>query len=111
MDEVKERRVSIQMRFEWTVALLFGLSVFDASATDFGLRFGIIEEVNPWMNYIYLKSIFAFYFIKIVLPISLLAIHSFSARSRIVQHLLFLSITLYGVIACMHLFWLVVHFR
>ncbi|MDW0110243.1 DUF5658 family protein [Sporosarcina aquimarina] len=110
VDEVKEQRVPIQIRFEWKLVLLILLSVFDAGTTDFGLRFGLIDEANPLMSYVYSYSIFAFYFIKLGLPFSLVAFHSFVAHSRVIHRLLSFCIILYAGIAVLHLYWLLAYF-
>ncbi|WP_025786282.1 DUF5658 family protein [Sporosarcina sp. D27] len=90
--------------------LLLGLSLVDALATDFGLRFELIEEANPMMDYVYESSVIGFYFVKLVLPISLFTLQSVVARSRFVQRLLQLTIGLYVVISGLHVFWFVLQF-
>ncbi|MCM3757617.1 DUF5658 family protein [Sporosarcina aquimarina] len=90
--------------------ILVSLSIFDALATDFGLRFELIEEANPMMEYVYKRSIIGFYFVKLGLPMSLFRIQSAVAHSRFVQRLLQFTIGLYAMISGLHVFWLVLQF-
>ncbi|MGN7410244.1 MULTISPECIES: DUF5658 family protein [unclassified Sporosarcina] len=90
--------------------VLLGLSIFDAFATDFGLRFELIVEANLMMDYVYESSVIGFYFVKLSLPISLFTLQSVVARSRFVQRLLQFTIGLYAVISGLHVFWLVLQF-
>lgn len=90
--------------------VLLGLSLIDAFATDFGLRFELIEEANAMMEYVYESSVIGFYFVKIGLPISLFPLQSVVTRSSFVQRLLQFTIALYALIFGLHVFWLVLQF-
>lgn len=110
MQNLKMLKSSFSIGTTRLLWVLLGLSLFDAFATDFGLRFELIEEANPLMEHVYESSVIGFYFLKLGLPISLFRIQSVVARSRFMQRLLQFTIGLYAVIFGLHVFWLVLQF-
>lgn len=85
--------------------LLFAIS--DAIFTDMGLRYNHIEEANPFMLFLYDKSILSFYVVKIALPLLLMY---FIAKIEIKPFfivLFFSTLLLYFFVFFIHLFWLV----
>lgn len=109
MQNAKRMDKAISPRSNQILYVLLAMSVFDALATDFGLRFDLLEEANPLVAYIYEESPFCFYTLKIGLPLSLFPIQSAVGCSRIVERLLQLSVVLYTIIFGLHIFWIVLH--
>ena len=110
MQNVEMLKSSVSVGSNRILWVLLGLALFDAIATDFGLRFELIKEANPMMDYVYESSAIGFYFVKLGLPISLFTLQSVVARSRFVQRLLQFTIGLYAVISGLHVFWIVLQF-
>lgn len=110
MQNLKMLKSSVSVGTNRMLWVLLGLSIFDAFATDFGLRFELIVEANLMMDYVYESSVIGFYFVKLGLPISLFTLQSVVVRSRFVQRLLQFTIGLYAVIFGLHVFWLVLQF-
>ncbi|REB06428.1 hypothetical protein DVB69_12020 [Sporosarcina sp. BI001-red] len=111
MEDVKRIEGFISVGSNRLLWLLLGMSLFDALATDFGLRFELIEEANPVMDYVYEYSVLGFYFVKVVFPLVLFTFQPVVARSRIVQRLLQFTVGLYAVLSGFHVFWIWLHLR
>ena len=110
MQRLQKRKGSVLFSTKHLLLLLLSLSVFDAFATDFGLRLELIKEANPMVGFVYGSSIFLFYLMKIGFPISLFALQPAVDRSRIVQRLLQFTIGLYAVAVGVHIFWMMLQF-
>ncbi len=110
MQRVQKRIGTFLFSTKQLLLMLLSLSVFDAIVTDFGLRLELIKEANPMADFVYGRSIFLFYSMKIGFPISLFALQPAVDRSRIVQWLLQFTIGLYAVVVGVHIFWMMLQF-
>ncbi|MGG0644870.1 DUF5658 family protein [Sporosarcina gallistercoris] len=111
MQEIKriENPFSVGMnRLLW---MLLGMSIFDALATDFGLRSGFIEEANPIIATVYEQTVYGFYFLKLGFPFSLFTLQSVLAHSNLVKTLLQFTVGLYGIISGIHVFWILLYLQ
>lgn len=111
MQDVKRIEASVIVGSNRLLWVLLGFSIFDALATDFGLRSDLIEEANPLIKYVYDRNIFEYYFVKLGFPLSLFTLQSVLARSPIVHKLLQFTVGLYSIISMLHIGWLTLHFR
>lgn len=83
------------------------LSLFDAAATDLGIRMQAIDEWNPFAGWLYEKDVALFYGVKLILPLLLLILlrqDGFNGSRRI-GRLLGIAVVAYGAVACYHLGW------
>ena len=87
--------------------LLLCLSCIDAIFTDLGLRQGLIQEANPITRYIYDTDVFLFYLLKFCLPLLLLYLVTVVAPRFYLRFLVALSLLLYVLVICTHIFWIV----
>ncbi|WOV83343.1 DUF5658 family protein [Sporosarcina jeotgali] len=110
MQRVQKKNGTFLFSMKQLLLMLLSLSVFDAFATDFGLRLELIKEANPMASFVYGSSIFLFYLMKIGFPISLFALEPAVDRSRIVRWLLQFTIGLYAVAVGVHIFWMMLQF-
>lgn len=82
------------------------LSLFDAAATDVGIRLQLVREGNPFAGAIYETNIALFYAFKLLLPlVLLLLLRRLDERSFVHKGVLFAT-GLYGCVALYHLFWM-----
>jgi hypothetical protein len=93
----------------WDVKpLLFGLLFLcfaDAAFTDIGLRFQIIEELNPLVRSIYEWDVIAYYSMKLILPLLLIIIY-YRTRTRVwINPLILVTALLYFIVNIYHLLW------
>ncbi|XID96198.1 DUF5658 family protein [Paenibacillaceae bacterium WGS1546] len=87
------------------------LSLFDAAATDAGIRMQAIGEWNPLAGWLYEKDVALFYGVKLVMPLLLLILLRRMRRndlngSRRIGRLLGIAVVAYGAVACYHLGWI-----
>ncbi|PID16163.1 hypothetical protein CSV63_05870 [Sporosarcina sp. P34] len=87
--------------------LLACLCLLDAIFTDYGLRFGLIEEANLLVSFLYEQSIPLFYVVKLGLPLLLLYIVTVSSSGIIVRISLTTALFIYIAVLFMHIFWLI----
>ncbi|QTD41475.1 DUF5658 family protein [Sporosarcina sp. Te-1] len=87
--------------------LLLCLSMMDAIFTDLGLRQGLIEEFNPIMRTIYEMNIALFYFVKFILPLSLLFLVTKMTHLFYLRIMLLTALLLYVIIIAYHICWIV----
>lgn len=88
--------------------LLACLCLLDAVFTDYGLRTGHIEEANLFVTFMYDKSIFLFYAVKLGLPLLLLYMLTIQSSGVVVRITLTTALFLYIAVLFIHIFWLVV---
>ncbi len=86
--------------------LLLVLSVFDAIATDAGIRLHAIQEANPFAALLYETDPALFYGYKIVLP-SLLLLMGGRTSSILLSRLILFAAAVYALLAAYHLAWIV----
>ncbi|MGU3472613.1 DUF5658 family protein [Paenibacillus sp. D51F] len=86
--------------------LLLVLSVFDAIATDAGIRLHAIQEANPFAALLYETHPALFYGYKIVLP-SLLLLMGGRTSSILLSRLILFAAVVYALLAAYHLAWIV----
>ncbi|AXI00588.1 hypothetical protein DV702_13175 [Sporosarcina sp. PTS2304] len=107
MNTVKDFPVQ-QSRLLYAGFLLACLCLVDAVFTDYGLRFGHIQEANPLIAVLYNQSILLFYIIKLGLPLLLLYIVTISNSGIWLRLSMTTALFLYIVVLFVHVFWLVV---
>ena len=94
----------------WLVAML---NIVDGFATHYGLANGVIEELNPIMDFIWLKSPLLFLSIKTVLSLVLIVISNVVYRTSHVAFqknyfvLLIFLFLLYVSVLGLHMMWFV----
>ncbi|PIC99411.1 MULTISPECIES: DUF5658 family protein [unclassified Sporosarcina] len=88
--------------------LLVCLCLLDAVFTDYGLRFGLIEEANLLVSFLYEQSIPLFYVVKLGLPLILLYIVTISKLGFWVRITMTTALFLYIAVLFVHIFWLVI---
>lgn len=91
-----------------TCFLLFCLCMIDAVFTDFGIRYGHIEEANPFIRSLYDVNIFAFYLLKASLPILLFFLMQYMKPSYIVRTLLIVALIIYTLVILIHISWMII---
>lgn len=91
-----------------TCFLLFCLCMIDAIFTDFGIRFGHIEEANPLVRSLYDMNVIAFYLLKASLPILLFILMHYMRPSLIIRNLLIVALIIYTVIILIHISWIII---
>ena len=69
-----------------TCFLLFCLCMIDAIFTDFGIRYGHIQEANPFVRSLYDMNVIAFYMMKAGLPILLFILMQYMKPSQLVRN-------------------------
>ncbi|MCM3711801.1 DUF5658 family protein [Sporosarcina luteola] len=91
-----------------TCFLLFCLCMIDAIFTDFGIRYGHIEEANPLVRSLYDINIIAFYLMKSSLPIILFLFMKYMKPSVIVRNLLIVALIIYTIVIFIHISWIII---
>lgn len=86
--------------------LLLILSVFDALATDCGIRLRLIQEANPIAKALYESNVVFFYGYKTLLPLLLLFLLRHAPERPIVRLGIALATALYAAVAVYHVFWI-----
>ncbi|MFC5531234.1 DUF5658 family protein [Cohnella yongneupensis] len=77
----------------------------DAWLTQYGVRRGLIEEANPWMDWLFGRSEFLFFLLKIGLPLALLAIVP-KRLSMPLRGALALACVTYLFVMAVHGYWI-----
>ncbi|MFD2330742.1 DUF5658 family protein [Cohnella sp. GCM10020058] len=86
--------------------LLLILSVFDALATDCGIRLQLIQEANPIAKALYESNVVLFYGYKTLLPLLLLFLLRHAPDRPIVRLGTAIATALYAFVACYHVIWI-----
>ncbi|AZN40473.1 DUF5658 family protein [Paenibacillus albus] len=81
-------------------------SASDAVLTDLGLRSGIIQEANPFMDWLYHQSPLAFLLFKVMLPLLLLFLIPPKKVTKLLRSLMYITCSLYAVVLGMHGVWI-----
>lgn len=104
------RTNAISAIVKWDLkALLFGLlllSFADAVFTDIGLRFFLIDELNPIVKRIYEWNIVSYYAMKLLLPMLLIVIYYFTKNRKWINPCILLTVVLYFFVNIYHLIWI-----
>lgn len=82
------------------------LCLFDAVATDVGMRLQLIAELNPFAKWLYDTHVAVFYTYKTGLPLALLAIVPYIKRQAFISVLLTFAVVVYSLLALYHLGWI-----
>ncbi|NOV01733.1 DUF5658 family protein [Paenibacillus planticolens] len=85
---------------------LFILCLSDALFTDIGLRLSFIEEMNPLIRSVYEWHVFAYYCLKLVLPLLLMAFYPYIRKRAWVKPCLSFTVIIYGAVNVVHFIWL-----
>lgn len=91
-----------------TCFLLFCLCMIDAIFTDFGIRYGHIQEANPFVRSIYDMNIIAFYVMKASLPLLLFILMQYTKPSAFVRNLLIIALIIYTLVILIHISWIII---
>ncbi|MFC5603871.1 DUF5658 family protein [Sporosarcina koreensis] len=91
-----------------TCFLLFCLCMIDAIFTDFGIRYGHIEEANPFVRSLYDVNVIAFYLLKASLPILLFILMHYMKPSYIIRNLLIVALIFYTLVILIHISWMII---
>lgn len=91
-----------------TCFLLFCLCMIDAIFTDFGIRYGHIEEANPFVRYLYDMNVIAFYLLKASLPFVLFILMHYMKPSSFIKNLLVVALVVYTVVIFIHISWIII---
>ena len=91
-----------------TCFLLFCLCMIDAVFTDFGIRFGHIQEANPFVRSLYDLNIIAFYIMKASLPILLFILMNYMKPSQLIRSLLVVALIIYTLVILIHISWIII---
>ncbi|PAE22170.1 hypothetical protein CHH80_01760 [Bacillus sp. 7504-2] len=86
------------------------LNLFDGLMTFFGIHFDLINELNPFMNYIIQVDLLLFLSLKAILSIFLFILAIFFRHrqaSIFVKGLLIISLLLYSSVTIVHILWLI----
>lgn len=90
----------------WLIWLAF-FSVFDAVATDIGIRMELIREANPFAKALYDTNPALFYSYKIVLPALLLLLLPTMNGRKTLRLAVAVTTVIYGAVAFYHAVWIV----
>lgn len=90
--------------FSGIVLLL--LATADSFFTDFGIQQMHITEANPLMRFVYDRSVWGFYGIKVCLPFVLLVLLARIEAKRYVKILMGFSLVLYSLVLFQHILWI-----
>jgi|GEM_PF-1987893 len=82
------------------------LSLFDAIATDAGIRLRAVSEANPFAAALYDLHPAVFYGYKTVLPLLLLMLNRYIQRPSYVTKLIMAVTLVYGLLAVYHIAWM-----
>ncbi|MCG7346074.1 DUF5658 family protein [Sporosarcina sp. ACRSL] len=91
-----------------TCFLLFCLCMIDAIFTDFGIRYGHIQEANIFVRFLYESNVVAFYLMKASLPILLFIVMHFLKPSQLVRNLLAVTLCIYTLVILIHISWIII---
>ena len=91
-----------------TCFLLFCLCMIDAVFTDFGIRYGHIQEANPFVRSLYDLNIIAFYIMKASLPILLFILMNYMKPSQMVRNSLVVALIIYTLVILVHVSWIII---
>ena len=91
-----------------TCFLLFCLCMIDAIFTDFGIRYGHIQEANPFVRSLYDMNVIAFYIMKAGLPILLFILMQYMKPSQLVRNFIVVALIIYTLIILVHISWIIV---
>lgn len=83
------------------------LSLFDAFATDMGIRMDAVHEKNPFAAMLYEASPAIFYICKLILPLLLFVLLRYIDSRSFIFKLLYATTILYGALAVYHLVWII----
>ncbi|SDN42471.1 hypothetical protein SAMN04487897_102871 [Paenibacillus sp. yr247] len=89
-----------------TLVWLLLLCLSDALFTDIGLHLAFIKELNPFIRAIYEWHVGGYYFVKLILPLILMAIYPRIRKKVWVQPCLSLTVLIYGAVNVYHFIWL-----
>lgn len=82
--------------------------MLDAIFTDFGIRYGHIEEANPFVRSLYEMNVFAFYLLKASLPILLYVLMHYMRPSLLFRNLLVVTLIVYTSVIFIHVSWIII---
>lgn len=91
-----------------TCFLLFCLCMIDAIFTDFGIRYGHIQEANPFVRSLYDMNVIVFYMMKAGLPILLFILMQYMKPSQLVRNFIVVALIIYTLIILVHISWIIV---
>ncbi|SDH42716.1 hypothetical protein SAMN05443529_11351 [Desulfosporosinus hippei DSM 8344] len=88
--------------------LFFLFSVLDGALTLWGLRLGVIEEVNPLMKWLIYKNSIVFMVFKLSIPVMLaFVLWKIRNRSRkFVACSMGLVLMVYSIVMVFHVYWI-----
>ncbi|MDQ0057958.1 DUF5658 family protein [Paenibacillus harenae] len=81
-------------------------SFADAVFTDIGLRLRLIEELNPFIRYIYETDRFSYYGIKLLLPLLLLLLYPRLKPYKRLHVSISVTFAIYLAVILYHVLWL-----
>ncbi|WP_404330876.1 DUF5658 family protein [Mesobacillus maritimus] len=84
------------------------LNIFDAFVTYYGLKNGLITEMNPFMDKLYQANSSLFILMKLSLSLFLYLFILFKVvpSSRLVKSVAFMASGMYTIVFGLHCFWL-----
>ncbi|WP_127531799.1 DUF5658 family protein [Paenibacillus kobensis] len=82
------------------------LSLFDAIATDAGIRMQAVSEANPFAAALYEMHPVVFYGYKTVMPLMLLVLNRYIRRPSYITKLIMIVTLVYALLAVYHMAWL-----
>lgn len=82
------------------------MSIFDAIATDYGLKAGLIEEANVLMRSIHEFNVTLFYLVKISLPVFLLILIPKLKSTLVAKIFMIIALIAYASVIVIHLIWI-----
>lgn len=91
---------------------LFFANILDAIATDIGLRYGYIEEVNPLIAHVYTNSLMLYYIVKVggvtlgILLLDKIFSSPATQKQKVLSVLLTSASAVYLVVLGIHAFWI-----
>lgn len=91
-----------------TCFLLFCLCMIDATFTDIGIRYGHIQEANPFIRSIYDFNVATFYLTKACLPILLFFLLQYTKPSLLIRNLLVVALIIYTIVIFLHISWIII---
>jgi hypothetical protein len=107
METVKALPISKE-RLLNTCFLLFCLCMIDAVFTDFGIRYGHIQEANPFVRSLYDMNVIAFYMMKASLPILLFILMHYVKPSQLIRNFIVIALIIYTLVILIHISWIII---
>lgn len=102
----KEERLKRKMKISTMIAWIILFSLTDAFFTDMGIRYGFVEEANPFAKTLYDWHWTAFYGCKVLLPIILFLVYPTVKNKKWINRGIVMCFGFYLLVNLYHFAWM-----